>query len=228
MIAVSKLLDLTHTLDDSVPTWSGSCGFHYEVKMDYDQGVRVLSYKMHAGVGTHMDAPTHFFREGKNIADIELDALLAPLCVINVSNKRSPELFIQPEDILEFEKEFGQIPSNGFVAGFTGWQEFWGDPLKYRNPDKEGKKRFPGFSKEAAELLMEREIAGIGIDTLSPDGSNDEDFPVHRIILGGGRYIVENLVNLDKAPPRGALAILLPLKIKAGTESAIRAVCVLP
>ena len=53
-----KVVDLTHPLCSSVPTWNGSCGFCLETKKDYDQVFRVEEMKMHAGVGTHMDAPS--------------------------------------------------------------------------------------------------------------------------------------------------------------------------
>jgi kynurenine formamidase len=81
---------------------------------------------------------------------------------------------------------------------------------------------FPGFSAGAADFLLERKIVGIGIDTLSPDGSN-VGFPVHEKILGAGMYIVENLVNLALLPANGAFVILFPQKAAHGTESSIRA-----
>lgn len=30
-----KLIDLTHTLDDTIPTWNGGCGFNHDVHIDY-------------------------------------------------------------------------------------------------------------------------------------------------------------------------------------------------
>ena len=87
-------------------------------------------------------------------------------------------------------------------------------------------KSFPGLSVKAAEFLVEREVIGLGIDTLSPDGTND-DFPVHQILLGQGKYIVENLAHLDQIPIIGASIIVLPLKIEGATESPIRAIGVI-
>ncbi|MCH9630851.1 MAG: Kynurenine formamidase [Chlamydiia bacterium] len=224
MFENAKFIDLTHTIDSSIPTWTGSCGFKYDVKKDYDDGIRVLKYEMHGACGTHMDAPSHFMRDGKNIADIPLEELFTPCVVIDVSKKRKEDLFIAPEDIKEYEASFGKIPKNALVVGFTGWQEFWSDPIKYRNPKDGGGLSFPGFSKESAELLVERGIAGIGIDTLSPDGSNQDTFPVHHTILGEGKFILENMVNLHKLPPRGASIVTLPIKIGPGTEAAVRSV----
>lgn len=221
------IIDLTHPLDASAPTWTGSCGFSHEVKMDYDKGVRVLAYKMHASIGTHMDAPSHFFKDGKNISDIPLEQLIVPAFVINVTHRATAEYAISLQDIEQFEKKYGPISPNSFVIGYTGWQQYWHDREKYRNASPEGVKRFPVFSVEAARLLLKREIAGIGIDTFSPDRA-DSDNPVHKCLLGVGKYIIENLTNLDKLPPKGSLAILFPMKVTVGAESPIRAAALVP
>lgn len=217
-------VDLTHTITCDMPTWSGSCGFKHEVKKDYDEGVRVLKYTMHAAAGTHMDAPSHFFEEGKSIADIELEKLIVPCSIIDLSFKCHEDLWIEPEDIIAFEKKYGKILPNSFVIGFTGWQKFWHDPAKYRNLQSDGKMHFPGFSKASAEFLLERDIAGLGIDTLSPDGSDNEIFPVHHLVLGEGKYIVENLAHLEKMPKYGGYVLVLPIKIGIGTEACVRCI----
>jgi kynurenine formamidase len=218
-----KAIDLTHPLDSNIPTWTGSCGFKHEVKMDYDQGLRVLSYKCHGGVGTHMDAPAHFFRNAAHIADIPLDQLIVPACVLDLSAKMHPDLFVMTDDILDYEKRWGKIEPGSLVFAYTGWEKYWNDRDRYRNPDKSGKMHFPGFHVTAAELLLERKIVGIGIDSLSPDGSSHK-YPVHECILGAGKYIIENAAHLSQMPPKGAYVLALPMKIVIGVESAIRLV----
>jgi kynurenine formamidase len=108
-------------------------------------------------------------------------------------------------------------------VGFTGWCRFWQDPSAYRNPDAHGQMHFPAFSEKSAELLLEREIAGIAIDTLSPD-CLDQSFPVHRHILGAGKYIIENLADCSKVPAKGAYALALPIKAEDATEAPMRIV----
>lgn len=222
-----EAIDLTHPLDNAVPTWTGSCGFSHEVKMDYDQGVRVLSYKCHAGVGTHMDAPAHFIRGGATIAEIPLDQLIVPACVLDLSSKMDGDLFVMPEDILAYEKKWGEIEPNSLVLAYTGWERYWKQPDRYRNADSSGKMHFPGFHFKTAEMLVAKGIAGIGIDTLSPDGSNNKPenkYPVHEVILGAGKYIIENVAHLAKMPAKGAFALALPMKITVGAEAAMRLV----
>ncbi len=223
-----RLVDLTHSLDVGAPTWSGGCGFRLEIKLDYEKGLRVQSMKCHAGVGTHMDAPSHFVPGGKNIGDLEIENFFVPACVLDLRKKMDPDLFVLPQDIEEYEKRFGPIPQNALVIARTGWEKFWTEPLRYRNPDLDGKMHFPGFSEEAAKLLLRKKIAGIGIDTLSPDGSNTDAFPVHHCILGAGKYILENLAHLDRIPETGAYALCLPPKLKSATEAFARVVSLLP
>jgi kynurenine formamidase len=220
-------IDLTHPLNEHVPTWSGGCGFHLDIKLDYPQGLRVQSLKSHAGVGTHIDAPTHFIKDSWNIGDIPLENLIVPVSVLNISHKMDPNLFISPADIEAFEEAHGRIHDHSLFLAYTGWSQFWSNPMKYRNPDASGRMHFPGFSKEAAALLLKRNIVGLGIDTLSPDGSNNGpgvQYPVHEIILGAKKYIIENVAHLDQMPPVGAYAIALPPRVSQATESAARLV----
>lgn len=202
-----KYIDLTHSLDENIPSWDGDCGFKHALLSDEEFCTHSIS--MQAGVGTHLDAPAHCIRDGKTIDALTLDNLIAPCSVID---------FSKGETIDSFEKKYGKIPKGSFVIIRTGWDRYWKDPQKYQN-------NFPSISKEVAELLLARDIAGLGVDTLSPD-SRDSDFPVHKILLGAGKLIIENVANSDQLPPVGSTLFALPLKIKGGTEAPIRLIAV--
>ena len=128
-------------------------------------------------------------------------------------------------DLEEFEDKHGTI-ERGVVLARTGWDRLWDDPEAYQNIGSDKVMRFPGFSPDAIERLLKKEIAGIGLDTLSPDGGNTA-FPVHHLLLNRGKFIIENLTRLDQVPPCGAFLMALPLKVDKGTEAPIRAVAVL-
>ncbi len=221
-----RLLDLTHFLNSSVPTWEGYCGFQHHVLLDYNNGCRVQSVHMRSGPGTHIDAPAHFIPDGMDVADIPLEELIAPLCVIDVSKKAHADYYITRDDILEFERRHGKIIGKSLVVGYTGWDRYW-QTEKFRNVDVNGQMHFPGFSPESAKYLLEKNIVGIGIDTLSPD-CLDLTFPVHHLILGAGKYIIENLANCSQLPVIGSYAMVLPLKAQGITESPVRAVGLIP
>jgi len=227
ILAHYQLVDLTHRLNSNVPTWNGVCGFTSHEVLNYDQGCRVHHLEMFAGIGTHMDAPIHFIPNAMAIADIPLVDLIVPACVIDVSKKAHADYLVTPEDILEYEKNYGKITKNSLVIAYTGWDKFWQDPVRFRNADANNMARFPAYAKSTAELLIEREVAGIGIDTLSPDQMGSA-FPVHHIILGNGKYIVECVANAGKLPAKDAYVFVMPLRIEGGTESPVRLIALVP
>lgn len=216
-----KLIDLTHVVDGNTPTWDGGCGFHHELRCDYgdckgDVKFRVQKLTMNAGVGTHMDSPSHCIEGARSIDQLLLRELVAECVVIDVSNKAHESYDVSVEDVKAFEGQYGKIPEGAFVMIKTGWERFWNEREKYRNDHK-----FPGVSKDAALMLLERGVCGLGIDTLSADRP-ESGFPVHQVLLGAGKYLVENAANLGELPCKGAFVMVLPIKIKGATEAPIR------
>lgn len=223
MLFPFRLIDLTHPLSPNVPSWHGSCGFRHEVKLDYDQCTtevkfRVQQIKMHAGIGTHMDAPAHIIPGGATVDEMDIQNFLAPCIVVDVSARAHERYCVTCQDIHAFEHQYGQIPHGGFVIIHTGWQTRWQTPELYRN-----KHVFPSVSGQAAHLLVERGVVGLGIDTLSPDRPED-GFPTHQALLGAGKYIVENVACAQLLPPTGSFSLALPIKTVGGTEAPIRLV----
>jgi len=127
------------------------------------------------------------------------------------------------EDITAWEQANGRVPQNAVVMMYTGWEERWTDFDKYKNADGTGTLHFPGFSLEAAKLLAEeRNVAGIGIDTLSVDYGMSKDFAVHHAVHGRGKYHIENVANLGAVPAAGAELVVAPIKIENGTGGPAR------
>jgi kynurenine formamidase len=80
---------------------------------------------------------------------------------------------------------------------YSGWESRWEDVEAFRNADADGVMHFPGFSPEAAAFLLEeRDIHGIGVDTLSLDPGPSTTFDVHLSVLGAGKYGIEGVANL--------------------------------
>lgn len=216
-----SLIDLTHTLSSDVPTWLGDCGFRKNLVLDYDQcesefKFRVHTFAMNASAGTHIDAPAHCIKGAESIEQLGLENLLVPVVVIDVSSKANATYMITVDDIAEFEQTYGEIKPGALVIVRTGWEKFWTTPEKYRNNHI-----YPSVSPEVAQLFVIRNCVGLGIDTLSADCPHN-GFNVHTIMLGAGKYLIENVAHLEKLPPFGAYAIVAPLKIEGATESPIR------
>jgi kynurenine formamidase len=216
-----KIIDLTHTLDENSPSWHGDCGFHCKIALDYTDCTtgpkfRTQELTMQAGMGTHMDAPAHCIPGAISIEQIPLSQLCVPCVVIDVSAASHEHYSVTLQDIEQFEAKHGAIANGTFVMIKTGWERFWHTPEKYHN-----KYSFPFVSAEAAELLIKKGVCGLGIDTLSSDRP-ENSYPVHQLFLGNGKYLVENVANLENLPAQGSFIMILPMKIKGATEAPIR------
>lgn len=224
------LVDLTHPLDERSVYFPGGSPFCLENTADISQGYYMNRFSMGEHTGTHLDAPAHFSAGQAFVDEIPLESLVAPAAVIDVEEKveKNSDYLLTVEDIRSWEGRHGTLPEGAVVVMKTGWEKRAGRQEKYRNEDSSGTLHFPGFSKESAEfLLRERRISGIAIDTLSLDYGPSKDFPVHRVMLGGGKYQIENLRNLDSIPPAGATLIICPLKIRKGSGAPARVVALL-
>jgi kynurenine formamidase len=124
--------------------------------------------------------------------------------------------------IAEWEAKHGKIAAGAIVVLQTGWASRWPDVARYRNQDANGKMHFPGFSLDAAKMLLQRKISGLGCDTLSIDPGNSPDFPVHHLVLGAGVYQLENLADLKDLPEAGAFLIAAPIKLAGGSGGPVR------
>ncbi len=216
-----KIFDLTHTLHKDTTTWSEESGFAHDMKLDYADPTskfpfRIQHIRMHAGIGTHMDAPAHAIPGAATIDEIPLIELIVPCFVIDVSQD-AHEYYTMPVAAIEkFEEKYGKITPNSFVMIKTGWEQHWAESERYRNDHL-----FPSVSEEAAQFLLARQIVGLGIDTLSPDRPED-GFRTHAVLLGAGKYIIENAANLHLLPSTGSYIAALPIKTKGGTEAPVR------
>jgi len=222
-----RLIDLTHTLNESVPGWNEWCTFKMDLMLDYADCTTDVKFKGHkiattTGMGTHMDAPAHCFQGAATIDQLPLEILLVPCVMIDISTHADAHYRVSVDDVETFERTHGAIPTGSLVIIRTGWDAHWSDPEQYRNNYE-----FPSITVEAARLLLLRGIGGLGVDTFSADRPVDE-FGVHEAVLGAGKYLVENIANADQLPPVGSFVGVFPTKIGGATESFVRLVGFIP
>jgi kynurenine formamidase len=178
---------------------------------------------------THLDVPAHFVTGGRFSPDITLDELVRPLAVVDISARAATnaDAEVLVSDLIAFERGEGRIKRGSVVAMNSGWAARSGSVAAYRNVGADGLQHFPGFSKAAVEwLLEERDIAGIGVDTLSLDPGNSTTFDAHITILAADKYGLENLANLGKIRPRGWTAFIGLVPWEEGSGGPLRAIAV--
>lgn len=228
------IIDLTYPLNKSNAYWPGPSytPFTYNtVATLKENGVFSGTYSTPEHLGTHIDAPNHFEDNQPSVDKLNLETLIGPAIVIDISGQveNDADYELTVADISYWEESNGRIPGRSIILLNTGWWRRWDDYDKYKNADDVNKLHFPGYSSKAAAFLVEkREINGIGIDTLSADYGISTDFAVHHIINGAGKYILENLANLDKLPPSGITLIVAPIKIEGGSGGQARIWAILP
>jgi kynurenine formamidase len=157
--------------------------------------------------GTHIDAPSHIIKEGKNLDDFPLDKYIGKALLIDVQNQPSIEI-----DTLQ---KINNIADLDFLIFRTGWEKYWHDKKYFQG--------FPVLSIEAARFIAGSKMKGIGIDAISPDHVGDENMEIHKILLGSDVLIVENLCNLNELPAKAFNFQCLPLKIEHADGSPVRA-----
>jgi len=112
-------------------------------------------------------------------------------------------------DLEAFEAAHGTIPDNAMVIMWTGFQGRWDDPEAYVNEGADGLLHFPGFSVQATRWLIEnRNLGGLGIDTLGVDPGTDEHFRTNTLLLHEHRIHIENIANLGSMPTVGGWVIV--------------------
>ncbi|EGQ22498.1 MULTISPECIES: cyclase family protein [Sporosarcina] len=235
-----EVVDMTQVLNEDTPViqlpepFKNTGGFQFKQLSKYDETGPVCYWNdFVAGehCGTHFDAPNHWVtgRENASVDKIPVKNLIGEARVINIKEKciENPDYCLTVEDIEEYEAEFGQIPKHSWVLLYTGWAEYLNSE-KYFNTDRDGLSHTPGFTPEASRFLVERDILGVGVETVGTDAgiahTFDPPFPSHHIMHQANKYGLAQLTNVDKLPPKGAVLIAAPLKIENGSGSPIRAI----
>jgi kynurenine formamidase len=222
----THVVDLSYAISDKLVPWPGDEKW-FEAKVNATvekNGYFTRSFWMLEHYGTHLDAPIHFPPGKATVDQIPAKQLFGPAVVLDVREEGAKDADYQmpPSRVERWEKKHGRISGGSIVLLRTGWASRWPDAARYRNQDAQGKMHFPGFSPEAAKLLIGRKVSGIGCDTLSVDYGASEDFAVHHLVLGAGLYQLENLADLRDVPEAGAFLVVAPIKLEGGSGGAVR------
>ena len=221
----TKAEDLTHELHEAFPTFFGSQQVFKEPKFTFAKDTFNLNeWRINEHTGTHIDAPLHFTADGKSVAELPVEDLVAPLVVIDIRAKAAENADAQltPDDIKAWTDSHGDLPDGAVVALLSGWGEHVGTD-KFRNLGADGKTmHFPGFHAEAVETLLEGSTKAIAVDTLSLDFGPSPDFAVHKAWLSAGRYGIEGIANLEKLPAKGATIVVGAPKLRGATGGPAR------
>jgi len=224
----ARILDLSQTLEEHMPHFPTHSKFFHNLWGSYWHGGRSLSYQlvMHEHNGTHVDAPAHFISDAKPQAHVTIDQIPVDYLIgrgVHLDCRTSKGTdYVSRQRIIDWESRHATIAQGDIVLFEFGWSARWG----LRPHDQPYVEQWPGVSMEAAEYLISKSVAAMGVDTLSPDPPEAlRTNPIHPVVLEKRLLIIENLTNLRELPDFFVF-MALPLKIRAGSGSPVRAVAV--
>jgi len=184
--------------------------YRKEVMKTIEKGVELSRLVMSSHAGTHIDVPAHFVKYGKRIHEYDAEKFIVPAQVIGIENpaeitvEELRDLPLKEEKALLFKTRNSRdgISNNG---KFT--------------------ENFVYLTEEAADYCVKRKIPLVGIDYITVEKFDNKNHMVHKKLLGNGILILEG-INLKNVPIGDYTLICLPLRIKDGEASPVRAILV--
>jgi kynurenine formamidase len=215
------IVELSHRLEEGIPTFPTHSKFYHMPWRQYNDPALMYQILMHEHNGTHVDAPAHYIAgeidPGKDYMDkVAPNRLIAPANLLSFSI--SPSELVTRAMVEQWEKNHHIINKEEIVLFNFGWHRKWA----LWEAGQEYIAEWPGIDRSCAEYLLGKGIKAVGTDCLGLDAFGSTDIPAHDTLLKNGILILENLANLDQLPDR-CFFIALPLAIKDGTASPIRA-----
>lgn len=200
-----QIYDVSVPLSADTPTYPGDPGIEIKQWLALAAGepanVSLLHFGAHSG--THVDAPSHFIEGGAGVDALPLQSLIGLAEVVEV-----------PDDMDVIDEEF--VSRNCDAAHErllfkTRNSQFWNDSANGFRSD------YTYIAPRAARGLVELGIKLVGIDYLSIEQFQSQNFAAHHALLSAGVVILEGL-DLREAPAGRYELICLPLRIAQGTK----------
>ena len=217
---VRKLIDLTLPLYTGAPIWSPEpktvITDYFTMGRNYgaaeQMNMKVLYMAGHAG--THCDAPKHL-RDGRpSLDEVPLERYVGPAAVVHLPHKGFDDPWIMPDDLAP---AWDQIGAGSRLLVHTGWDRHW----EQDNATYFDQQKAPKLHLETLAWLRDEGVGLIGVDMPSVNALLEQHATVFDADMPP--TIIELLTNLEQLPEEVEL-ICLPLKIRDGDGSPVRAV----
>jgi kynurenine formamidase len=210
-----QIIDLTHHLDEAMAVFPGLPRPSFQpIARVEDDGYAMSQYHLVNHIGTHVDAPSHQIAGGDTLDEIALERLVTDAVTVDVSARTPGSI-----PIAELAPHFGKIHEGDLLFLFSDNARNWGTDAYWTGwsyPDA-----------EASRALIDLGISGIGFDGPSADPVDTTTYELHRVWLGAGRLILENIANLHLLPER-APVVVAPMKVRGANGAPARVFALLP
>ncbi|MFQ6065738.1 MAG: cyclase family protein [bacterium] len=152
-------------------------------------------------VGTHIEAPHHYFKKGKDISEIPLHKLIGEAVILDFTFKKPGEA-IDTKDLQSYNDK---IKEGDIVLIRTGLSKFYRTSKAHERPY---------IIEEAINWLIEKRIRCLGVDCsgIEPKGLNYQ--MNHEALFKNDIPLIESLTNLNQLRKDRVLLFILPVAIK--------------
>ena len=209
-----KVYDLTHVLKNGMPVYPGTAEPDFSPACTIAKdGFKETKISMLSHTGTHIDAPAHLFKGGRELDKFDPSQFIGRAIVIDCRDI--------PEGgritMSHLQKYNDRIQEVDFILFNTGWDSKWGKPEYYKG--------YPCIDYDVVDLIVKGSYKGIGFDAISVDPVDEPTLPRHKLILAKDNIInIENLTGLDKLPEGEVMFSCLPLKLECADGCSSRAI----
>jgi len=224
-LQIKEIIDISLELDDSKfsmrtpPGFKKDMQFQMEVLKEHDapegagQVVRGVHMRLHAG--SHIDAPEHNVKGGKQVQDLPLETFTGDAVVADLRHL-VPGKAITAD---ELEKAMGAVIRRG-------------DRLLLRTDINktymlnDWAKRAPYLRSDGTRWCIEKGVVLVGYDFYHgvDEPGAPRVFNASRTFSEAGIVTLPYLNNLDRIPEQRVTLVALPLKLVGAEASPVRAV----
>jgi len=211
-----RFIELSHEIVPGMKTYPGLPEPRVDVEVDYEASRQryqnqaefyIANLHLCGNTGTYVDSPRHRYRDGMDLAGLPLGRLAnLPTVIVDATQAGRA---IGSDDFRELD-----LASRAILFR-TDFSTRWGTDAYFIDN--------PFLTAAAAELLVSKRIAFVGIDSLNIDDIGDPSRPAHTRLLEAGIPICEHMTNLQALPASGARLHAVPIAWVGGATFPVRA-----
>ncbi len=167
--------------------------------------------KLWSHVGTHMESPFHYIKDGGDVSAIPLKRVVGEGILVDFSDKKVKEAITA----VELEQRGKNIRAEDIVFIRTNLSH------NYRTPQSHDR---PYFTLEAIQWLVDRKISCLGVDCSGIEKRDEPKQPDHELLFKNGIPLIEHLAHLDEITQERFFVVAVPWRVhglEAGPVSVI-------
>lgn len=202
-----KIYDISWPISQASTEYKNKKSIFFSKMKDFDlDGVRETKMCMSTHTGTHVDAPSHFLKDGKTIDAISLDRLIGGAKVLDFTRVLEK---ITADDLASHEINEGEIILLRTANSAKSFTDTFEIDFIYLDPS-------------AAQYFADKKVKAVGIDYLGIE-RGDPEHRTHTTLFHADVVIIEGL-RLGHVQAGDYFLVCLPLALMGLDAAPARAI----